>query len=322
MKIILLVFLVFSSLLIQAQNPSSTQTDSSTIESKIYPGGREVKETVTKRDLVYYRFYRNNTPQVTSTATYNKSGRSIGVSKEYDDDGKLLYSIDHDHGSWNVANKSAYPFYSVQQQMKRKADELIAATYGREFLKNHVIWSVDGSYIYNQAESGNWSDSFSSKPTKFLFRYDVKLDKTHVYKELIQFELDQTGKFIPNEFEAVSGFEKLAQVPAQGFNLSYKAAIEATKQKSGIRNQPLQGFLKWESLKKPSFYNGHFRFYVPIKTGSVENLNPKGRSSVTDQFDVYSFNPWTGAFIEKKKMKAVRSWEENSGSSTGLMPTE
>jgi len=35
---------------------------------------------------------------------------------------------------------------------------------------------------------------------------------------------------------------------------------------------------------------------------------------------VYVFNPWTGDFIEKKKMKSVREWEEGHGLSTGLIP--
>lgn len=59
---------------------------------------------------------------------------------------------------------------------------------------------------------------------------------------------------------------------------------------------------------------------MPIKTGTVADLHPKDRSSVTDRFDVYVFDPWTGSFIGKKKMQAVRSWEERSGNSTGLVP--
>ena len=35
---------------------------------------------------------------------------------------------------------------------------------------------------------------------------------------------------------------------------------------------------------------------------------------------VYVFNPWTGAFVEKNKMKAIREWEKLSGSSSGLIP--
>ena len=56
-----------------------------------------------------------------------------------------------------------------------------------------------------------------------------------------------------------------------------------------------------------------------IKTGEIKNIVLNGRSSVVDKFDVYAFNPWTGDFIEKKKMKSVSSWEERSGSSTVLI---
>ena len=77
--------------------------------------------------------------------------------------------------------------------------------------------------------------------------------------------------------------------------------------------------MKWENFKKPTLYNKRFRFYVPIKTGTVADLHPKGRSSVTDRFDVYVFDHWTGSFIGKKKMKAVQSWGEHSGNSTDLV---
>ncbi|UZR99759.1 hypothetical protein [Chondrinema litorale] len=40
------------------------------------------------------------------------------------------------------------------------------------------------------------------------------------------------------------------------------------------------------------------------------------------KFDVYIFNPWSGEFIEKKKMKSIREWERRSGSATGLILDE
>lgn len=132
--------------------------------------------------------------------------------------------------------------------------------------------------------------------------------------------LDADSRFIPNEFEEVFGFEKRPQVPAPKFALAYRSAIETTRKKSGVRNRLLSGFLRWESFKKPTLYDGRFRFYVPIKTGTVADFHPKDRSSVTDRFDVYVFDPWTGSFIGKKKMKTIRSWEEHSGNSTGLVP--
>ena len=55
-------------------------------------------------------------------------------------------------------------------------------------------------------------------------------------------------------------------------------------------------------------------------TEEVKDIKEKGRSSVVYKFNVYSFNPWTGEFVEMKKMKNIHSWEEHSGNWTGLIP--
>ena len=178
----------------KAQKDFSVKTDSSTIKTEFYPGGKEVRETINDKDLVYYKFFRDNGSVATSTVTYDKSGRRIGIAKEYTDNGKLLYTIDHDKGTWTVVGKASYPFYDLQAKMRKRADSLIIEMYGKRFLENHAIWSVDGSYIYNENESGNWTDKLRQKPNKFLFRYDVKFDKKHGYDDLIEFELDAKGK--------------------------------------------------------------------------------------------------------------------------------
>jgi hypothetical protein len=322
MKTLLTIIFLISTLPTNAQADISVKTDTSVIETYFYPGGKEVRETLNNKDLVYYKFYRGNRATVTSTATYDKNDRRIGIAREYSNNGKLLYSIDHDKGTWTIANKNSYPFYDLLTKMKNRADSLIIEMYGRYFLENHTVWSVDGSYIYNATESGNWTDKFKKQPNKFLFRYDVKLDNKNVYDDLIEFELNAKGEFIPNEFEEVFGFEKIDKHEGNGFQLSYDKALQIAKQNGLEESDSSKGssFLTWESFKKPTLYNGQFRFLIIIKTKSIENLNPNGRSSVTDKYDVYSFNPWTGEFVEKKKMKSIRSWEENSGNSTGLIP--
>jgi hypothetical protein len=130
------------------------------------------------------------------------------------------------------------------------------------------------------------------------------------------------GNFIPNEYEEVFGFEEIPGNYKKGFTLSYEQAIEIAKKRGLVENDTAKaiGYLKWEGFKTPTLYNGRFRFYVLIKTATIENIVANGRSSRIDKFDVYSINPWTAEFIEKKKMKAIRSWEKMSGSSTGLLP--
>ena len=307
----------------RAQPMRIRQTDSSRIETRLYPGGREEKELLRHKDLVYWRFYRNNTSQVTSTETLTKAGRAIGLWTEYDDYGKLLYVVDRDHGTWRVASRKAYPFFALQRRLKAQADSLIAATYGRPFLQAHVVWNVQGSAIYNARESGDWTHVFAAPPTRFLFRYDVKLDAQHVYPEILEFKLDAQGRFLPNFPEPALWFAQYCLQSTSAFRLRYTTALQVVQRLSRARKLPLRGFLQWEGLppmQKASFYNGHLRFYVPVLTSSWKDLHPQGRSEIIDHFDVYVFDPWTGVLVARRKMRNVHGWEARSGSSSGLLP--
>lgn len=304
-----------------AQEGKTIITDSSVIETKYYPGGKEIKEKIKNKNLVYYWFYRDNKDVLTTTAFNDTLGRDIGVSKQYDDNGKLLYTFDHDNGTWIVENKKKYPFYELLNGMKLKADSLIISVYGKSFLEKNTIWNINGSYIYNENESGSWTDNLRSKPNKFLFRYNVRLDQNHFYEDMIEFEINSDGKYIPNQYEQIYGFEKPIENVKREFNLNYNDAIEKAKKLGLTETDSIKAFafLKWEGYGKPELYNGNFRFYVIIKTKTIKDIRPNGRSSVTEKFDVYSFNPWTGDFIEKKRMRSINSWEKYSGNSTGLI---
>lgn len=314
--------LLLASLPALAQTPQVVQTDSSRIETRQYPGGREVKEISTRRDRVYYRFYRDNAKQVTTTATYTKSGRPVGVTREYDDQGHFRYAIDQEKGKWITAHTAADPYYALRQQMKAKADRLIAAMYGPYFLQHQVIWDVAGSSMQTEAVGGNWTDTFGGRPIEFLLLYHVKLDAEHIYADLIQITLDSLGHYKPTLESDVWGFEKRSPRPTRGFALSYEAALASVRQKNTRNQQPLAGFLQWEQVKQMRLYPGYFRFYVPVLTRTLKDLHPQGRSTITEQYEVYVFNPWTGAFLEKKRMKSVRAWEKNSGFTSGLVPDE
>jgi YD repeat-containing protein len=283
----------------------------------------EEKELLRGKDLVYWRFYRHNTSQLTSTQTLTKAGRAIGLWTEYDDHGKLVYIVDRDHGTWRVASRQAYPFFALQGRVKAQADSLIAAAYGQPFLRAHAIWNVQGSAIYNAQESGNWTDSFTAPPTRFLFRYDVRLDAQHVYPEMLQFELDAQGRLLPPSLEPpLSPTRRRPQLPSR-FRLRYATALQLVQRLSHVRNVPLTGFLQWEGLprlQEASLYTGHLRFYVPVLTSSEKDLHPQGRSERIDHFTVYVFDPWTGTLLATRKMKSVHGWEARSGSSTGLLP--
>ena len=320
MKALFFAIFFVASLGLRAQQLRVVRTDSSRIETREFTFGKSVREIITAQDRVYSRFYAHHNRTATSTATYTKAGALIGLVNHYDEQGNLLYAIDHDHGIWRAVQLASYPFYDLQVAMQRKADAYLAAMYGPAFLAKNAAWNIDASYVSNDGAAGPWTRPLAGKPVRFLFSYDVKLD-THVYPELIRFELDDQGNFIPEEGEEVWGFEQRYPVPTNGFELVYRKAMETAKKKSGARNKRLIGLIHWERMKQPNPYNGQFRFYVAVKTGAYRELHPNGRSRVTDYYDVYSFSPWTGDFLEKKKMETFREWEKNSGSSYGLRPS-
>ena len=302
--------------------PDTLRLDSLMLVREKYPNVRLIKTFQKDKNVVFYEYYYNETTQLESTSTYDTLERPIGITKQYTDKGVLEYTQDYNNGEWIVYDKKNYPFYELQNKMKIKADSLVSKMYGHSFLVNNTVWSVSGSYIYNDNESGNWTDKFQKKPTKFLFRYDVKLDNENKYDDLIVFELDDKGNFLPNEYEEVFGFENVPDKLKDSFKLKYSDALLKAKSLGLTENDTTKavGLLRWENFKKRNIINGQFRFYITIRTKTTENLVPNGRSSRSTKYEVYSFNPWTGDFIEKKKMKSIYSWEQMSGSGTGLIP--
>jgi len=318
--LIILTLLATSSF---SQGNSKIETDTSVIETRYYKEDNYYNifnELKGSKKTYYSEFYLDTKTLKEQGVFFD--GNSVGLWKEFFKDGKLKREINYDKGLITFVNKKAYPFYDLQNKMKEKADSLICKMYGNSFLTNNTVWSVGGSYIYNDKESGNWTDKLTNKPTKFLFRYDVTLDNEYKYDNLIEFELDDKGIFLPNEYEEVFGFENVPNNLKGSFKLKYSDALLKAKSLGLIENDTTKavGLLRWENFKKPNIINGQFRFYITIRTKTIENLVPNGRSSRTTKYEVYSFNPWTGDFIEKKKMKSIYSWEQMSGSGTGLIP--
>lgn len=160
------------------------------------------------------------------------------------------------------------------------------------------------------------------KPTEFLFRYDVKLESSDWYDDMIGFELDSNGEYIPNEgYWNNYGFEKI-DTNYETFLINKDKAIEIAKEK-GLEisdTSKISEFLKWEKYLTLNFYSGEFKYYIIELTKVIEDIREEGRSKIEYKYDVYSFNPWTGEFIEKKKMKRVKEWGKHSGFTTDLMP--
>lgn len=300
------------------------ETDSSQIEITKNSVYHIYEETFKKNDSVWYSVhFIKDTTRLNTEGWSIKNGKRIGIWKEYNFDGQLMYARDYDNAVCEV-NKSLYPFHDTLEKMKTKADNLIINTYSKEFFEKHVRFDFN-CYAYDEnGYVGSWTEPIERKPTKFLFRYQVKLNTSEWYDEMIGIELDENGEYILNEgFWNNYGFEKVNS-NSKTFKIDKNKAVEIAKLK-GLQTNDLSKvaeFLKWEKFKKPEFYNGQFKYYITEFTDEIKDIKTEGRSRITYKYNVYSFDPWTGEFIEKRKMKRIKEWEKNSGFTSDLLPDE
>lgn len=285
---------------------SKVETDSSIIETLAFPQFNSINifNRLKNTNKVYYTKLYYDTRNLKEQGIF-VGGSEAGKWREFFQDGKLKREIDYDNGGGVITyfDKSAFPFLELQSKYKKKGDSIIKKIYGEEFLTRHVAWNMSRSYIYNNDESGNWRDEFKEKPTRFLLRYNVILDNK-MYDDLIEFEINEKGQFIPGENEDIYGFEQLSKNSPKLFIITDAKAIELAKQKGLTETDSTKAvmFLSWKNFKPNYIYNGKFRFYVIIRTASLHDSRPGGWSGRIDEFDAYVFNPWTTEFIEKKKM--------------------
>lgn len=283
---------------------------------------RVIKTFDKSKDFQIGEQFYDNIKQLKQISKYDTIGRPIGIAKHYSISGKLQYTLDYDKSEWIVYDNEYYPHYNLQCSVKLKADSLVCKMYGSSFLRNHTLWAIDASFISNEKERKvRWKENLNTEPTKFTFCYRVKLNNQNIYNSSIYFDLDKNGNFIPNIqggdfFFAGSGFENIPDSLKGSFRLNYDSSLLKAKNlglKETDSNKAF-GQLYWEDFKKNNIDNGQFRFYIRIETKTIENINTTERSTRTTKYDVYSFSPWTGNFIEIKKMKYFEWWnKERSG---------
>jgi len=310
------------------EQPDTLKLGNLIIVRKKYPEYREIKTFDKNKYFVIGEQFYDKTTQLKCVTKYDIIGRPISIANHYTRNGELQYIQNYDKGEWIVYDKASHPYYDLQSTIKAKADSLISIMYGNDFLHNHSLWVIGGSYISNDKERRTrWTEMLKEKPTKFSFCYKVKLDSQDNYNSYIYFDLDNNGNFLPNLqgggfFFSGSGFENVPDSIKGSLKLHYNEALIEAKKLGLVETDSTKAFgqLYWEDFRKSSIYNGQFRFYIGIKTKTIESLNPNGRSSKTTKYDVYSFSPWTGNFIEIKKMKVKHWWEKESSGFTLLEP--
>jgi hypothetical protein len=311
------------------------ETDSSVIELTKNSVYRIWEESYKNKDSVFYSVsFINDTTQINTQGWKNKKGDYFGVWKEFNEEGKIMYTRDYDKISCDI-NTSLYPYHGILTKMKLIADSLIVSTYSQEFYEKHVqfnfnctayngkwkkySWADEKQWILDY--SGTWTEPMKSKPNSFLFRYDVKLNESDVYKDMIGIKLDSTGNFIPSHDRANNyGFEKTIS-QKRNFSIDKEYAIEIASQ-HGLTNtkDEISEFLTWEKFNSAEFYDGQFRYYITELYDQIEYKEGNDRQGIIFKFNVYVFNPWTNEFIEKKKMKSRKEWGKDSGHTTGLRP--
>lgn len=321
MKLLLLILTLLACSLCFSQNVRIFYTDSSVIQiEQHFSGSITTYERVKDKNFVYYSYLDKN--GLLETGKTNNYKEFIGTWFLYDQNGDLIKMLDFDKNTFQIFKKELYPYMPLLEKTRAKADSLVIASYGIDFFRKHVKWNISNTwYVFNDGSGNSWTDTTTRRPDHFVFKYDVKLDH-ELFKGFIRFELDVNGNYIGSKGEFINGFEKR---PVKSvFNITYDKALAVAKQMGLTETDSTKalGYLNWECFRTNEFYNGYYRYYILFKKSEIKDLKNGRRSSITEKFDVYSFDPWTGEFLEKKKMKTITSWERHSGNSTGLIPDD
>jgi len=290
------------------QNIETDSSDIEIIRNSVY---HIYEETYRQKDSVWYSVhFIKDTTRLNTEGWKTKGDKYFGVWPEYNFEGELMYTRDHDKATC-VVNKDFYPYHDLLKRMKSKADSLIVSTYSQEFFNKYVRFEFNCFTYDEKGYVGSWIEPIERSPTKFLFRYSVRIGETDWYPEMIGIELDLEGNYLPShDFWNNYGFENVKSQKKTFEIDKLKAMGIAKKHGLVITDQDkINEFLKWEKFNKAEFYDGQFRYCITELTEEFKDIKEKGRSRAISKFNVYSFNPWTGEFVEMKKMKNIHSWE-------------
>jgi hypothetical protein len=332
---LLLMLLTVTSAIGQLrQNISTDSSDIEIIRNSEY---HIYEETYKNKDSVWYSVhFIKDTTRLNTEGWKRKNGNRLGIWNEYNYDGQWLFRWDFDKGFCEV-NKDYFPYHDILQRMKIKADSLIIATYSKQFFDEHVKFEYDCSAykhyktkfggikdsIWTHAYLGSWTEPLIAKPNSFKFRYQIRLKDTDEKSIELGMDLDSLGNYVPTSDDIWNnyGFEKVLS-EKKTFKIDIEKATKMAMQ-YGLTvsdTSEINKFLIWENFKKQTFYNGQFRYYITVLTSKTEYKTGKDRQGIVYRYNVFSFNPWTGEFMEKKKMKSIHEWGKVSGHRTGLLP--
>jgi len=323
-KFFILAFLLQIALSANGQFQEKTiTTDSSKIEITKNSVYKIYEEKYFHSDSVWYSVkFIDDTSQIHTEGWKNKEGEKLGVWKQYNKEGTLMFTWNHDTAVC-IVNESLYPWHNLLKKMKKQTDHLIISTYSNEFFEKHVQFDYN-CYAYDKnGYVGSWIEPMERRPTKFLFRYSVRVDSSSNWRhEMIGIKLDSTGTYLPSHDQFNNyGFEDIT-ANQKTFNINAQQALEVAKNEglNDSKYNTVSSFLTWEQTNGNQFYTGRFRYYVTNLIEKHQTNLTNGRSRIRFVYNVYSFDPWTGKYIEKKKMQRISESGDHSGFSTELQP--
>jgi hypothetical protein len=271
-------------------------------------------ETYTFKDSIHYVCYFLEDSILHQEGWYNKDRNMIGKWSNYAPSGVWLNTINYDQGTWEY-NKSLYPFQTLLDSMKLKADSILEEVYGKAFFKNNIRFKfsgytylgewetyLDGKFWMQKKHLGRWDEPISEKPNTFVLDYGFCLDEQHFYRDKIRVSLDSLGRLVLEDCEI--DFEHKKKSRHERFEITFNSAFEL------CRNN---GLVQIDSLKVKStlccpYINkniGYGDFYFEI----LQHYDHKvlGDCSkpciLVDYYHVWRIDPWTSKIILNKKMK-------------------
>jgi|GEM_PF-4746011 len=260
---------------------------------------RHIK-TFRKGNLILDEYYYDGSPQLKNVTEFDEKGNKTGIYREYLKNGKPDQTFDYNTLTWTVYNMLRHPYYKEQMAMKAKGDSIIIERYGRDFFTKNVIFNASLSKVTDSKSWSYWTDKLEEPPVSYMLSYNVKIDEQNSYSR-IGLTFSPAGVFDPENSHA---FE--AGNPRTAFKMTFAGVL-----KEAIR----QGFPESDTSKADGTLvfegeDGSRRFLYYLTIPQTEGI-PSGSydRKPTYKYLVYVFNPWTGQFIEKKKMKTWALWE-------------
>jgi hypothetical protein len=228
MKRSIYILLILFSVNLYGQKPfrEIIETDSSTIEiirNSVY---RCYEETYKNKDSIWWSVsYIDDTTQLFTEGWKTKSDKYLGTWNEYNRQGELMYTWNHDNGLCEV-NPRLYPIHDLLVKMKLKTDSIIIKTYSKDFFEKHVKFNYECNAYYGYHYLGSWIEPLKGIPNNFLIRYDLLYDSIALFSRGIELRLDSVGNYVADE---ENGFEKLSSDSQRVFSVNKFNIIEKAK---------------------------------------------------------------------------------------------